>query len=54
MLYKAKWNVPKAAAYVGMSSEAIVAEFNSRIKVGKLPPQRWESPPMQLHIPGLI
>jgi hypothetical protein len=44
MLYKAKWNVPQAAAYCGLSHQEMMDLFSREATVGRLLPQKWGVP----------
>jgi hypothetical protein len=41
MLYKAKWNVPQAAAYCGLPHQEMMDLFSREATVGRLLPQKW-------------
>ena len=44
MLYKAKWNVPQAAAYCGLPHQEMMDLFSREATVGRLLPQRCGVP----------
>jgi hypothetical protein len=45
MLYVARWNVPTAADYCGISHHKMKAIFAEKAAVGELLPKEWGSPP---------
>jgi len=44
MLYKARWNVPQAAAYCGLTRREMMDLFSREATVGRLLPQKLGAP----------
>ena len=44
MLYRAKWNVPYAAAYCGLPHQEMADLFSEKMGVGGSLPQGWGVP----------
>jgi hypothetical protein len=44
MLYKAKWNVPQAAAYCGLPHQEMMDLFSREATMGRFLPQKWGIP----------
>lgn len=44
MLYRARWNVPRAASHCGLPHHEMKRIFAEEVRSGKLPPQKWGVP----------